>query len=171
MFTGELDSSHSDTDGVQVLSASTLSNPARITDTYNNAMSNPALPDTLNSHQSGQTVDGSQSLPIAIESLAFTSSGPYRAGDVITLQATFSKFITIGSGTAASIPLTIGSNTRNATAAAAATASITHNFTYTVVSGDADTDGIQVLSSATITNTARFDAVSVFRHGLNRPAG
>ena len=111
-----------DSDGIQVLSAATLSNPGRIEDTTGNAMTATALPDDLNSAQSSHKVDGV--LP-TIASLTITSTGPYGVGDVITLQATFSESVTISTGTAASIPLTIGSNTRAATAAANATASST----------------------------------------------
>ena len=144
-----------DSDGIQVLSAATLANPGRISDLAGHTMTATALPDNLNSTQSSHTVDGSQSSAATITGLSIASSGPYKTGDVITLRAMFSKKVTIASGTAASIPLTIGSNTRAATAAVAATASSSHNFTYTVVAADADSNGIQVLSAATLSNPAR----------------
>ena len=68
----------------------------------------------------------------------------------IAIQATFSDAVIIAAGTAPSLPLTIGSTTRTATAAATNTASTTHNFRYTVVAADADTNGIQVLTAATL---------------------
>ena len=148
----------SDSDGIAVAAAAVISNPGRINDTAANAMTATALPDNLSSAQSSHTVDGSATNDITVTALAFTSSGPYQATDVITLQATFNKSVRISSGAAPSIPLTIGSTTRNATAAVAATAAARHNFTYTVVAADTDTDGIQVLSNAVISNTAQLEA-------------
>ena len=144
-----------DANGISVATAAVSSNPGRVVDTAGNAMTSTALPDSLNSAQSSHTVDGSQSLLPSITELAFTSSGPYRAGDVIRLQARFSKKVTVATGTAASIPLTVGSTTRNATAAVTATASVTQNFTYTVIAADADTNGISVATAAVVANPGR----------------
>ena len=144
-----LPANDSDTDGISVATNAELTNPGRIEDTAGNTMTATALPDNLNSNQSGHKVDNS--LP-TIASLAFTSTGPYKAGDVITLQATFSEAVTIASTNRPTIPLTIGSTTTHNATAAAATASTTHNFTYTVVSGDSDSDGISVATAAVLTN-------------------
>ena len=150
-FTYTVAGTDSDTNGLSVASSAVLANPGRIKDTAGNAMTATALPDTLNSNQSSHKVDGV--LP-TISSITLTSTGPYKSGDVITLQATFSESVTIATGTAASIPLTIGSNSRNATAATNNTASTTQNFTYTVASTDSDTDGISVANR---------------RHSFNQP--
>ena len=150
----------SDTDGIEIASSAVLANPGRIEDRATNAMTATALPDDLSGSWSGRSshiVNGSQTRAITVTALAFTSSGPYKAGDVITLQATFNKIVRINSGAAPAIPITIGSNTRNATAATTSTSSIRHNFTYTVVSADSDTDGISVVNSATLANTAQLD--------------
>ena len=141
-------SDDSDTDGLSVATAAVLTNPGRIADAADNAMMATALPDDLNSNQSGHEVDNS--LP-TVFSLAFISTGPYNTGDVITLQTTFSESVTIAAANLPSIPLTIGTTSRVATTTAA-TINTTHNFTYTVLSTDSDTDGISVASAAVLSN-------------------
>ena len=151
-FTYTVASTDSDSNGLSVATAATISNPGRIADAAGNTMTATALPDNLNSNQSGHTVDTTAP---TVSRFSFSSSGPYKSGAVITLQATFSESVTIATGTAAAIPLTIGNTTRNATAAATRTASTTHNFTYTVAANDNDSDGISIASSAVLTNPAR----------------
>ena len=158
-FNYTVQSGDSDSDGVSIPSASqlilTISNAQRsvISDAVGNTLSNgAALPDNLATSQSGHIVDNAAP---TVSSFRLTSTGPYRQGSVITLQVTFNEAVTVGSGTAASIPITIGSNARAATATATNTASLTQNFTYTVTSLDADSDGISVASSAVLTNPGR----------------
>ena len=151
-FTYTVAAADSDNDGIQVTTAAVFTNPGAISSTSGYSMTATALPDTLNSHQSSHSVDSTRP---TVTGLAFTSSGPYKQGDVITLQAVFSESVTIATGTAASIPLTIGSNSRAATAASTRTASSSHNFTYTVVAADNDTDGIAVASAAVLSNPGR----------------
>ena len=141
--------SDSDTDGLSIATAAVLTNPGSISDAAGNTMTATDLPNTLNDNQSSHKVDNAK--PV-IASIAFTSTGPYKSGDVITLQATFSESVTIASTTLPGIPLTIGSTARNATAATT-TRSTTHNFTYTVASTDSDTDGLSVATAAVLTNS------------------
>ena len=145
-FTYQVEADRTDTNGISVSSRTLWLNGDTIADAASNAFvqGDNNLPNNLSGNQSGHEVDTTKP---TLSSFAFTSTGPYETGEVITLQATFSESVTIATGTAASIPLTIGSNTRNATAASTTTASTTHNFTYTVSGTDVDSDGIAVASS------------------------
>ena len=127
-----------------------------------------ALPDNLNSNQTSHKVDTTRP---TITGLSITSTGPYKSGDVITLQATFSEAVTISTGTAAGIPLTIGTNSRAATAAANSTADTTFNFSYTVAGSDSDSDGIVVATNAEFANPGRIADLAgnaMDRHSLTR---
>ena len=88
---------------------------------------------------------------LTVSSLAVTSTAgadnEYHAGDDITVRATFSQTITAYSG--ASLDITIGSATRAVALADNTTYnSDTLDFTYTVTTADADSDGITVATSA-----------------------
>ena len=120
----------SDDDGITVAANAVLSNPGSVKDADDNAMTATALPDDLSTAQAAHKVDNAAP---TLSSISITSTASrstpllpgqtfYRAGDTITVQATFSEAVVIGTATpAASIPLTIGSNTRAATVASTAT--------------------------------------------------
>ena len=148
-----------DSDGISVATAAVLSNPGSISDADDNVMTATAVPDTLNAAQASHKVETDSTAP-TIASIAFTSTGPYSAGDTITLQATFSEKVTIASTNLPTIPITIGSTARAATTTAAATASEMHNFSYTVVAADSDSDGISVATAAVVTNFTSIEDVS-----------
>ena len=142
-FTYTVVASEYDNDGIQVVSTATLSNPGRIQDTDANAMTATALPDNLMSHQSGHKVDA---VAPTVSSLAFSSTGPYRLDDVITLAVTFSEPVTFGPNEGHVSPMqigfTMGSNGRAFDSVPNTTLSSTQNFTYTVAANDTDSDGI-----------------------------
>ena len=73
------------------------------------------------------------------------SDEEYHAGDVITVRLTFAQDVVPGAG--AAVALTVGSASRNATPAANA-AGRTIDFSYTVGTADADSDGIAVGATA-----------------------
>ena len=84
----------------------------------------------------------------SVVGVAITSTGPYTEGEVIELTVTFSEVVTVETGTGTPLlPLTLETGTRDAeytTTAPAATAV----FSYTVVAGDEDDDGVAVAANA-----------------------
>ena len=72
------------------------------------------------------------------------ADGTYEAGDQITLQVLFNRCIYNTSSGA--IAVTIGENTRSATGNGNHSSTVT--FSYTVVAGDLDSDGISVAANA-----------------------
>ena len=153
-FSYTVQAGNTDASGIRVRHRHIVLNNGAVADEAGNryVQTTNSIPGNLSGDQSAHKVDGV--LP-TLSSFALTSSGPYKTGDVITLRATFSEAVTIASGSAAAIPLTIGSTSRNATAAATDIASSTHNFSYTVVSTDSDSNGIQVAAAAVLGNHSR----------------
>ena len=91
-----------------------------------------------NSQIVGTTVSG-------ISSLAFTSTGPYKIDDTITVTVQTTEKVTV-TGTPR-IPMIFGTNTKyaNYVSGSGTTALF---FQYTVVVGDEDTDGIEIAANA-----------------------
>ena len=81
------------------------------------------------------------------------STGPYTEGDAIELTVTFSEAVTVDTtdGTP-QIPLTVGTATRQAVYASGSTTTALV-FSYTVVAGDNDTDGVEVAQNALTANS------------------
>ncbi|OCR01812.1 hypothetical protein BCD67_04770 [Oscillatoriales cyanobacterium USR001] len=83
-----------------------------------------------------------------ITTVAGPAAGTYVAGTNLDFVATFSEAVTI-SGTA-NIPITLNTATVNAVLNGTGASSTTHNFRYTVATGNADPDGITVGSPITL---------------------
>ena len=78
-----------------------------------------------------------------------TTTGPYAADEVIELTATFSEAVRVV-GTP-QIPLTVGTATRQAVYTGGSDSSVLA-FSYTVVAGDTDDDGVEVAQNALTAN-------------------
>ncbi|MCE7996353.1 MAG: T9SS type B sorting domain-containing protein [Roseivirga sp.] len=97
-----------------------------------------------------------------VTAVSVPANDTYTAGEDLNFQVTFNPAVTI-TGTP-QIPVTIGSSTVNATLSGTVTNATTATFTYTVQSGEEDTDGIEVgatidLNGATIQDTNALDAI------------
>ncbi|WP_373536294.1 DUF4347 domain-containing protein [Microcoleus sp.] len=96
-----------------------------------------------------------------------TPTTTYLAGNVLDFTATFSELVTITAGTTLPITLDTG-GTVNATLTSGGALSATHTFGYTVVAGNADTNGIGVGTAltlptgATVKDAAGNDATLTF---------
>lgn len=76
-----------------------------------------------------------------------TSNGSYKTGSVIEFSVLFSESVTVvRNGSYPRIPINIGGVTKYLVAAANGTGT-THTFSYTVQSGDSDTNGVSVGTS------------------------
>lgn len=132
-----------DADGISVGALSL--NSGTINDAYGNAATL-----TLNSVGVTTGVLVSTTGP-TVSSISVPSNGTYKIGDNLNFTVTFSSAVTV-TGTP-EIAITIGSTTKYATYVSGS-GSTTLTFRYTVVSGDADKDGIAVgalsLNSGTI---------------------
>ena len=145
-----------DTDGVSVPAGSIALNGGTIEDADGDAAA--LLAHGAVAADATRIVDGTL-VPPALTGLAFTGAAlrdadgdetpeTYRAGDVITVEATFDRAVTveIGNGTP-SLALQVGSKTREA-AYASGTGTATLVFSYTVAGGDLDADGVSVAADA-----------------------
>jgi Ca2+-binding RTX toxin-like protein len=96
-------------------------------------------------------------LNIAPPAITLPANGTYTAGQTLTFSVRFSEAVTV-TGTPI-LPLTIGSSTVNATYQSATNNTLT--FSYTVVNGNVDSDGITLGSaiSGSITDAAGNAAV------------
>ena len=94
-----------------------------------------------------RTAGSSASVSLALNSAGTDST--YHNGDAIEVTATFGENVTV-TGTP-QIPMTIGSNTRNATyeSGSGGTELV---FSYTVVTADVDNDGIEIAENALTLN-------------------
>ncbi len=104
-----------------------------------------------------------QSQNAATISAVAISSAPgadqtYAIGDAITATVTYSAAVTVA-GTP-TLALTVGSNTRQAAYSAGSTTA-TLTFSYTVVEGDADEDGVSVTGGDVITLPTASDTIKV----------
>ena len=115
---------------------------SNIIDSSNNALiTTPTLTYT-------QSID---TLAPSIVSLSFTSNAKtYVSGDDINISVVFNENVIITN--TPSIDIKIGNNTKQASYVSGSGAS-TLVFTYTVVSGDEDTNGIEVLTNTLVLNT------------------
>jgi gliding motility-associated-like protein len=97
----------------------------------------------------------------AVTTVSVPANGYYKAGDVLNFALTFGEVVNV-SGTPR-IAITMGSNTVYADYTSGSGTS-TLNFTYTVVNGDQDLDGIAVgtLDYGTIKDAAGNNAVLTF---------
>ena len=128
-----------DADGVSVKANSLALNSGTLVDAAGNALR--LTHSSVNggaTHAVGVTISG-------ISSVAFTSTGPYKLKDVITLTVTTAETATV-TGTPR-IRMTVGRRMRYAdyVSGSGSTGLI---FQYTVVAGDADADGIELSQNA-----------------------
>ena len=99
-------------------------------------------------------VNGAKVPPPKITDIEITSSpgadGEYVTGDVITIKVTFSERVQTDPRNTGSpyLDLTVGSNTRKAYKTIDDTARSHRFFTYKVVAGDVDVDGVSVPANA-----------------------
>ena len=125
-----------DPNGVSVKANSLTLNGGTITDSLGNNLDlrHNAVPNAGDSHIVGTTVS-------SITSLAFTSTGPYKIDDTITVTVQTAERVTV-TGTPR-IPLILENRTRYANyVSGSGTTSLI--FQYTVVAGDEDTDGVEI---------------------------
>ena len=117
-----------------------------------------------------QTVDNTAP---TVGTIAFTSTGPYKAGDTITisLPITDASDVTLATGTGGSptLVLTVGTTDKTLTSTTSAGTITALEFSYTVVVGDTDTDGVSVKansltlpSGTTVRDTVDLDLVTTF---------
>ena len=94
------------------------------------------------------TVDG---LAPTVNSVVISSTtGPYAKGEAIALTVTFDEAVMVD-GTP-QLPLTVGTETRQAVYASGSTTTALV-FSYTVVAGDSDDDGVEVEGNALTANS------------------
>ena len=100
------------------------------------------------------TVNPASAAP-AVSTVEISSTGPYVVGDAIEVTVTFSEEVTvdIASGTP-QIPLMVGANTRQAVyTGSSTTTTATLMFTYTVVDGETDADGVSITANTLSENS------------------
>ena len=125
-----------DTNGVSVKANSLALNGGRITDSLQNNLDlrHNAVANAGDSHIVGTTVSG-------ISSLAFTSTGPYKIDDTITVTVQTTEKVTVTR--IPRIPLILENRTRYANYASGS-GTTTLVFQYTVAARDEDTDGVEI---------------------------
>ena len=135
-----------DTDGISIAANALALNGGTIKDLLGNAANAADLAHSALATQAAHIVDG---VPPPINSLSITSNAgshnTYITNDTIQVAVAFSEAVAV-TGTP-QIGLTIGSNTRQASYSSG-TNTATLVFTYTVVTGDEDTDGIATAANA-----------------------
>ena len=135
-----------DTDGISIAANALALNGGTIKDLLGNAANAADLAHSALATQAAHIVDG---VPPTINSLSITSNAgshnTYITNDTIQVAVAFSEAVAV-TGTP-QIGLTIGSNTRQASYSSG-TNTATLVFTYTVVTGDEDTDGIATAANA-----------------------
>ena len=129
-----------DTDGVSVKANSLKLKGGTMVDAAGNALklTHSSIASGGDTQAVGITVSG-------ISAVAFTSTGPYTVKDAITITVTTAEKVTV-TGTPR-IPIVIGKQTKyaNYVSGTGTTALV---FQYTVVAGDADTDGVEIPQNA-----------------------
>ena len=80
-----------------------------------------------------------------------STTGPYAKGEAIALTVTFDEAVTVV-GTP-QLPLTVGTETRQAVYASGSSTATALVFSYTVVAGDRDNDGFEVAFNALTANS------------------
>ena len=129
-----------DTDGISVKANALRTNGGTITDSVGNALnlSHDALQNAGETQRVGTTVS-------SIRSVAFTSQGPYKVNDTIKVMVVTSEKVNV-TGTPR-VPITLETVTKYADyVSGSGTTSLV--FEYTVVTGDTDTDGIEIAQNA-----------------------
>lgn len=117
-----------------------------ITDGASNNSLNPAFVAPITT---AVLVDG---IAPTITTVTGPAAATYLAGQTLDFVATFSEAVTITGG--ASIPIALNTGgTVNATLNGTGASSTTHNFRYTVATGNADPDGIAVTPALTLGGT------------------
>ncbi len=135
-----------DSDGISVAANKLTLNGGTIQDAASN---NATLTHTALAAQSGHKVDGVVPTVSGAPSVtsAAGSDNTYAIGDTISVKVTFSENVTVDTtdGTP-QLEIAVGSNNRQANYASG-TGSTELTFSYTVASGDADSDGIAVAAN------------------------
>ena len=95
--------------------------------------------------------------PPSITSVGVPANGTYHAGQTLTFSVNFNEIIHIGLvPPPPSLPITIGGSSREASYVSGSGSS-TLTFSYTVTSGDLDTDGIGIVGQLNISGGALWD--------------
>ena len=167
LFTYNVVAADTDTDGVTV-KANGLTVAAN---TIEDALGNDLITTfTAVNGGSSQTVDNTAP---TVGTIAFTSTGPYKAGDAITLSVpiTDASALTLatGAGGAPTLTLVVGTTERTLTSSTSAGTITALAFSYTVVAGDTDTNGVTVKadsltlpSGTTVRDAVDLDLVTTF---------
>ncbi|MGI9447611.1 MAG: beta strand repeat-containing protein, partial [Pirellulales bacterium] len=140
IFTYAIEADLEDTDGIDVtgvigLNSGTIQNA----DGINAELTFTPPPNNINIDSVAPTVSGAVAVP---------GSGTYNTGDVLTFTVTFDEVV---NSTNATLPLTIGSNTRSAALATpSGTGTTTLLFEYTIAADDRDSNGIAVDPTAIV---------------------
>ena len=142
----------SDTDGVSIGANKLSKNDATIRDTANN---DATLTHDAVAADSGHLVDGVGPTVSAVSITSDTGDGDtYGVGDVIRVTVTFSEEVTVAAGdTPTSTPqlsIEVGGTTRSASYSSADGDDVV--FSYTVVVGDTDADGVAIGANALTLN-------------------
>ena len=164
VFTYTVVAADTDTDGV-VVKANSLTVAA---DTIEDALGNDLVP-TFTAVDGGtsQTVDNTAP---TVGTIAFITTGPYKTGDAITISVpiTDDSAVTLAGG-APTLTLVVGTTEKTLTASTSAGTVTTLAFSYTVVAGDTDTDGVVVKansltlpSGTTVRDAVDLDLVTTF---------
>ena len=145
VFTYTVVSGDEDTNGIEVLTNTLVLNTGSIKDVVGNSST---LTHSAISQDANRLVDATAP---SIVSLSFTSNAKtYVSGDDINISVVFNENVIITN--TPSIDIKIGNNTKQASYVSGSGAS-TLVFTYTVVSGDVDINGIEVLTNTLVLNT------------------
>ena len=103
-------------------------------------------------------------VPLGVSTVAISSTGPYGVDGVIEVTVIFSEVVTVDTaGGTPQIPLMVGANTRQAVYTSGSTTAALV-FTYTVVAGETDADGVSITANTlsrnggTIQNAGGTDA-------------
>ena len=145
VFTYTVVSGDVDINGIEVLTNTLVLNTGSIKDVVGNSST---LTHSAISQDANRLVDTTAP---NIVSLSFTSNAKtYVSGDDINISVVFNENVIITN--TPSIDIKIGNNTKQASYVSGSGAS-TLVFTYTVVSGDVDINGIEVLTNTLVLNT------------------
>ena len=148
-FTYTVQSGDSDPDGIVIgnTNAIVLKGGA-IRDSVGN---DATLTNSVLAAQSKHKVDGVAPTVSKVQLTSTPASGDtYRKGEVVTARVTFSETVTVTG--APQLTLSIGDSTRTASYSSATSSEANVDFTYTVQSGDGDTDGISIAANSLALN-------------------
>ena len=157
-----------DTDGVTVKANSlTLPSGTTVRDAAGNDLAT-----TFTAVNGGTTQTVDTSAP-TVGTIAFTSTGPYTTGDTIGISVPITDAsdvtLTTGTGGAPTLTLVVGTTEKTLTTTTSAGTITALAFSYTVVAGDTDTDGVSVKANSltlpagtTIRDATDTDLVTTF---------